>query len=60
MTVATIPAPAFAIERFKLANGLRVVLAPDPGAPVVGVAVVYDVGMRSEPEGRTGFAHLFE
>jgi predicted Zn-dependent peptidase len=27
---------------------------------VVGVAVVYDVGIRSEPEGRTGFAHLFE
>lgn len=60
MTVATIPAPAFAIETFRLGNGLRVVLAPDPGVPVVGVAVVYDVGMRSEPEGRTGFAHLFE
>jgi len=27
---------------------------------VIGVAVVYDVGIRSEPEGRTGFAHLFE
>jgi zinc protease len=27
---------------------------------VVGVAVHYDVGFRSEPEGRTGFAHLFE
>jgi predicted Zn-dependent peptidase len=26
----------------------------------VGVAVYYDVGIRSEPEGRTGFAHLFE
>jgi predicted Zn-dependent peptidase len=49
-----------AIERFTLPNGLRVVLAPDPSAPVVGVAVVYDVGIRSEPEGRTGFAHLFE
>ncbi len=48
------------MERFTLANGLRVVLAPDASAPVVGVAVVYDVGMRSEPEGRTGFAHLFE
>ena len=41
-------------------NGLRVVLAQDRSAPVVGVAVVYDVGIRSEPEGRTGFAHLFE
>jgi len=36
------------------------VLAPDRSAPVVGVAVVYDVGIRSEPQGRTGFAHLFE
>src|SRR4029434_5080139 len=49
-----------AIERFTLPNGLRVVLAADRSAPVVGVAVVYDVGMRSEPVGRTGFAHLFE
>jgi zinc protease len=37
-----------------------VVLNPDRSAPVIGVAVVYDVGIRSEPEGRTGFAHLFE
>jgi predicted Zn-dependent peptidase len=36
------------------------VLSPDRSAPVIGVAVVYDVGIRSEPEGRTGFAHLFE
>jgi predicted Zn-dependent peptidase len=48
------------VERFTLPNGLRVVLAPDRSAPVVGVAVVYDVGIRSEPQGRTGFAHLFE
>ena len=27
---------------------------------MVAVAVYYDVGIRSEPEGRTGFAHLFE
>src|SRR4051812_50021166 len=48
------------LPRFTLANGVRVVLAADPAAPVVGVAVHYDVGFRSEPEGRTGFAHLFE
>ena len=35
-------------------------MAPDRSAPVVAVAVYYDVGIRSEPEGRTGFAHLFE
>jgi zinc protease len=48
------------IERFTLDNGLRVVLAPDRSVPVVAVSVYYDVGMRNEPEGRTGFAHLFE
>src|SRR4051812_27939906 len=55
-----IPATKHPVERLTLPNGLRVVLTPDRAAPVVGVAVVYDVGIRSEPEGRTGFAHLFE
>jgi len=48
------------VERTSLGNGLRVLAAPDRSSPLVGVAVVYDVGFRSEPEGRTGFAHLFE
>ncbi|HZD97600.1 MAG TPA: pitrilysin family protein [Micromonosporaceae bacterium] len=55
-----IPATKYPVERFTLPNGLRVVLNPDRSAPVIGVAAVYDVGIRSEPEGRTGFAHLFE
>jgi zinc protease len=53
-------APTFDITRSTLSNGLRVVVSPDRSAPVVGVGVFYDVGFRSEPEGRTGFAHLFE
>ncbi len=48
------------IEEYKLENGLRVVLNPDPAIPVVALAVYYDVGSRNEREGRTGFAHLFE
>ena len=56
----TLPRPRLAVERFALDNGLRVVLSPDRSAPTVGIAVFYDVGFRSEPEGRTGFAHLFE
>src|SRR5882757_2622244 len=52
--------PSPELHRYTLANGLRVVLAPDRTVPVVGVSVHYDVGFRSEPEGRTGFAHLFE
>ncbi len=51
---------SYAVERGRLANGLRVVVLPDRTSPVVAVAVYYDVGMRSEPQGRTGFAHLFE
>ena len=51
---------SYAVERGRLKNGLRVVVLPDRTSPVVAVAVYYDVGMRSEPEGRTGFAHLFE
>ncbi|MEY2397009.1 MAG: hypothetical protein QOJ00_183 [Actinomycetota bacterium] len=57
---ARVLAPSFPIERHTLKNGLRVVIAPDRSSPVVAVAVHYDVGFRSEPEGRTGFAHLFE
>lgn len=53
-------APSPGLHRITLDNGLRVLLVPDPAAPVVGVAVHVDVGFRSEPEGRTGFAHLFE
>jgi len=48
------------LEQYTLENGLRVVLNKDDSAPVVSVAVYYDVGSRNEREGRTGFAHLFE
>jgi zinc protease len=49
-----------AIEHRKLANGLYVVVAPDSTAPVVTVGVYYKIGFRLEPQGRSGFAHLFE
>ena len=47
-------------ERAVLGNGLKVLVVPSPADNLVGVSVVYNVGFRSEPEGRTGFAHLFE
>jgi predicted Zn-dependent peptidase len=47
-------------ERYRLDNGLRVVLSRDPSAPVVAVNLWYNVGSRNERPGRTGFAHLFE
>ncbi len=44
----------------QLPNGLTVVVSEDHALPTLGVSVVYRVGMRLEPKGRTGFAHLFE
>ena len=60
MAATRLPDLKHDVVHATLPNGLRVVLAPDRSVPVVGVAVLYDVGIRSEPEGRTGFAHLFE
>jgi len=45
---------------FQLENGLTVIVHEDRKAPVVGVAVWYNVGSKDEPKGKTGFAHLFE
>ena len=47
-------------EYYKLDNGLKVVLSQNKTAPVVTVAVYYNIGFRIEPKDRTGFAHLFE
>ena len=44
----------------KLENGLTVVVSEDHSAPTFGLCISYGIGFRLEPEGRTGFAHLFE
>ncbi|MBV7264930.1 insulinase family protein [Erythrobacter sp. WH131] len=51
---------AIPYEQFELDNGLTVIVHEDRKAPIVGVAVWYNVGSKDEPEGKTGFAHLFE
>src|SRR5436190_12534660 len=48
------------LKETRLANGLRIVTVEDHSAPVIAVAVTYNVGSRNEKQGRTGFAHLFE
>ena len=48
------------VQSATLPNGLRVVIAPDTTAPVVTIGVYYKIGFRLEPQGRSGFAHLFE
>jgi len=43
-----------------LDNGLRVVVHEDRSSPIVAVHLMYHVGSRHEPAGRTGLAHLLE
>ncbi|MDX2036982.1 MAG: pitrilysin family protein [Isosphaeraceae bacterium] len=52
--------PVLKVEKYKLANGLEVILHQDRSTPVVGVNIWYKVGSKDEVVGRTGFAHLFE
>lgn len=47
-------------ERFKLTNGLTVIIHEDKSTPMVAVNVVYNVGSKYEEPDKTGFAHLFE
>lgn len=47
-------------EEYKLDNGLNVLLHQDNSTPIVTVGVLYHVGSKNEPKGRTGFAHFFE
>ena len=58
LAAITVPKVNFTDTRLK--NGLRVIISPDRAAPVVSIAVSYNVGSRNERKGRTGFAHLFE
>lgn len=46
--------------RFKLDNGLTLIMHEDHKAPIVAVNIWYHVGSKNEKTGRTGFAHLFE
>lgn len=48
------------IESTVLDNGLEVIVSTDRSAPLVAVNLWYGVGSGHEPEGHTGFAHLFE
>src|SRR5512142_465518 len=59
-TVAHDDAPSFAMVHYRLANGLEVVLQPDPTVTTAVIDVWYHVGSKDELPGRTGFAHLFE
>ena len=47
-------------ERWKLPNGLTILLHEDHSDPLVNVMVTYKVGSNRESIGKSGFAHFFE
>ena len=47
-------------EKWRLANGLTVIIHEDHSDPIVNVAVTYKVGSDRESMGKSGFAHFFE
>lgn len=52
--------PDISFERYRLANGLDVILHVEHRVPIVHTEVWYKVGSKDEVPGKTGFAHLFE
>src|SRR5688572_340352 len=53
-------APRIEFEKYRLPNGIQVILHVDRKLPVVHVNQWYHVGSANERLGRSGFAHLFE
>ncbi|MXO89344.1 M16 family metallopeptidase [Pontixanthobacter aquaemixtae] len=55
-----ITAPEIEFTEWTLDNGLRVIAVQDDTTATVTTSMWYDIGSKLDPEGRTGFAHLFE
>ena len=52
--------PPINFKERTLPNGLLVISAQERSSPTVAIQVWYKVGSKDDPEGRSGFAHLFE
>ncbi len=50
----------FDVHESRLANGLMLLVLPDPTAPLISFQIHYAVGSRNERPGITGISHLFE
>lgn len=48
------------MERFQLANGLKVIVRPIAGADRVALVVLYSIGENHDPAGRSGLGHMVE
>ncbi|HVY38665.1 MAG TPA: pitrilysin family protein [Polyangia bacterium] len=60
--IARAPLGTLSVSKWRLANGLEIVLLPDPQATAVSYTTWFRVGSRNEDAGagETGLAHLFE
>lgn len=56
----TLTAPEIEFTEWTLDNGLRVIAIEDDTTSTVTTSLWYEIGSKLDPEGRSGFAHLFE
>lgn len=56
----TEPGGRLLVHKYRLDNGLNVLLCPDPTAPMIAVQTWLSVGSRHEHAGKSGLAHFFE
>jgi zinc protease len=59
-SAAAAAVPPIRFTTRTLPNGLKVFASLDRSTPNVSVQVWYGVGSKDDPQGRSGFAHLFE
>jgi len=63
LILLTFPGTAFELaeaKRYRLDNGLTLIVLEAPELPVVSVQALYRVGARNEDAGRTGLTHFLE
>ena len=60
VAAAELSIPPIEYHQRTLPNGLQVISVEDHASPNVAVQMWYHVGSKDDPQGRSGFAHLFE
>lgn len=60
LVAACVSAQQVKVEKYRLPNGLKVILHEDHSLPIATINTWFYVGSKDEPDRRSGFAHLFE
>ena len=58
--IAQVKVAPMNIKQRTLPNGLKVVSMQDNSSPTIAIHVWYNVGGKNDPQGKSGFAHMFE